>query len=69
MIPKNSKLLFLDFSVDDHYMILRAKVVNNSPEREFSMPEQSLSRHQRLLLRDNKDIVSKEEAREQYLNA
>lgn len=68
VIPKNSKLLFLDFSVDDHYMILRAKVVNNSPEREVLYARTIVkSSSEAPLLRDNKDIVSKEEAREQYL--
>lgn len=67
-LPKKSKLLFLDFSVDDHYMILRAKVVNNTDEKEVLYAKTIVkSSSEAPLLRDNKNIVSKEEARKQYL--
>ena len=67
-LPKESKLLFLDFSVDDHYMILRAKVVNNTDEKEILYAKTIVkSSSEAPLLRDNRNIVSKKEAREQYL--
>ena len=67
-LPQNAKLLFLDFSVDDHYMILRVKVVDDTPRKQVLYAKTIVkSSSEAPLLREDKNIVSKKQAREQYL--
>ena len=67
-LPEKSKLLFLDFSVEDHYMVLRAKIVNNSAKREILYAKTIVkSSSEAPFLRDDKNIISKQEARDKYI--